>query len=180
MGTLLTCVLVAVLALTLFRWSVISALGNLRAQPGEADRVAAAIADFTPPDGYTGAVATQFAGFDLVGYDGRDGSSHLYLFQLPPDWHVDWAELERQFQSSVEGQGSDYDTEMQVIAQEPVIIRGLETTLVVSEGTNGQGHRIRSANAAFEGRDGQALLSFSGLAANWDAEMIETFVSSIK
>lgn len=179
-GAVLTCALMAVLALTLFRSTVIAALGNVQAQPGEADRVAAAIADFTLPDGYTGAVATQFAGVDVVGYDGPNGRNHLYLFQLPPRWHVDWVELERQFQSSVEGQGNDDSPDMQVIAQEPVTIRGLATTLVVSEGTNGQGERIRSATAAFEGKGGQALLSFSGFAATWDAAMIEAFINSMR
>lgn len=180
MGAVLTCALVAVLGLTLFRSTVIAALGNVQAQPGEADRVAQAIADFTVPEGYTSAVAVQFVDFDVAGYNGPDGHSHIYIFQLPPDWHVDQAELERQLRLSLEDLGIAYGPDMQVIAQEPVTIRGQVTTLVVSEGTNGTGEHIRSANAAFQGKEGQALLSFSGLAANWDAAMIETFVSSMR
>jgi hypothetical protein len=179
-GAVLICTLIGVIGLTLFGSTVVALLSNVQAQPGEADRVAENIANFALPEGYSGAVATQFAGFDLVGYDGPDGHSHLYLFQLPPRWHADWAELERQFQSSVEGQGDDYGPDMEVIAQEPVTIRGLATTLVVSEGTNGQGELIRSASAAFQGKGGQALLSFSGPAATWDPAMIEAFINSMR
>jgi hypothetical protein len=180
LGAVLTCALVAVLGLTLFRSTVVAALSSVQAQPGEADRVAQAIADITVPEGYIDAVAVQFADFDVAGYDGPDGHSHIYLFQLPPNWHVDQAELERQLESSMEELGVSYGLDMQVIAQDPVTIRGQATTLVVSEGDNGAGERIRSANAAFQGKEGQALLSFSGLAANWDAPMIEAFIASMK
>ncbi len=180
LGAVFTCALVAVLGLTLFRSTVITVLSGVQAEPGEADRVAQAIAEITVPAGYTGAVAVQFADFEVAGYNGPDGHSHIYLFQLPPNWHVDQAELERQWETSLDDLGIATGPDMQVIAQDPVTIRGQATTLVTSEGDNGAGERIRSANAAFQGKDGQALLSFSGLAAHWDTAIIETFIASMR
>jgi hypothetical protein len=145
-----------------------------------AARIAGEIADFTVPDGYTNALATQLADFEVVGYDGPDGHSHLYLLQLPPGLRVDQADLESRLQESTGDQPGDYGFSMQVIAQQAVTIRGQSTTLVVTEGINGSGQSIRSANAAFEGKDGQALLSFSGLSASWDAAMIDAFMSSMR
>ena len=68
---------------------------------------------------------------------------------------------------------------MKVIEEQAVTIRGEATTLVISEGTNGDGQLYRSANAAFAGKDGQALLSFSGLTNAWDQAMIDSFIASI-
>jgi hypothetical protein len=179
-GAVLTCVVLGVLGLTLLNVTTRSVLRDVQAQPGEAAAIAQEIADFTLPDGYTSAVATQFAHFEVVGYDGPDGHSHIYLLQMPPAWSVDEAELVRQLQSATESEGNDYGPDMQVIDQLPVTIRGQATTLIVSEGTNGAGELIRSANAAFQGKDGQALVSFSGTTAAWDTAMIDAFIASMK
>jgi hypothetical protein len=179
-GAVLVCIAVGTLGLVLFNATTRSVISSVPAEPGEAARVAQDIADFALPDGYTSAVATQFAHFEVVGYNSPDGHSHIYLFQLPPGLSVDQAELERQLQSATESQGNADAPDMQVVEQQPVTIRGQATTLVVSEGTNGDGQAIRSASAAFEGKDGQALLSFAGPVAAWDAAMIEAFILSMK
>ena len=179
-GAVLTCLLVAVLGLTLFRSTAISVLSDVQAQPGEAATIAQEIAEFTLPAGYTSAVAAQFAHVEVVGYNGPDGNSHIYLVQMASSLRVDLAALDSQLQSATKDQSNDYGPDMRVIDQQPVTIRGLATTLVMSEGTNGEGQSIRSASAAFEGKDGQALLSFSGPTATWDAAMIEAFIGSMK
>ena len=180
LGALFTCLLVAVLAFTLFQSATRSVLSSVQADPGEAAQVGQAIADYDVPAGYSPSVATQFAHFEVVGYDGPTGSTHLYLFQLPPSVHVDQPELERQLQSATETEGSGDVTNMQIVDEQPVTIRGQATTLVVSEGVNGQGEPIRSANAAFQGKDGQALVSFSGPIAAWDTEVVEAFLASLR
>jgi hypothetical protein len=179
-GGMLLCLGIVVLGLVLFIATTRSVISGVQAEPGEAAAVAAEIADFSLPAGYSSAVVTQIADLEVVGYNGPDGNSHIYLLQLPPAIRVDQAALESQLQSNAPDPGNDYGPNMQVIDQQPVTIRGQAATLVVSEGTNGQGHSIRSANAVFEGKDGQALLSISGRTATWDAALIETFISSMK
>jgi hypothetical protein len=177
-GALGTCLLIGVLGLTLFRSSVYALVRNVQAAPGEAAQIAAEIADIAVPEGYAASVATRFAHFELVGYDGPDGRSHLYLFQLPPAVHMDWAELQRQLQNTAAPDGAQ--PEMQVIDQQAVTIRGEATTLVISEGTNHAGDLYRSASAAFTGNDGQALVSFSGLSATWDQAMVDDFLAAMR
>jgi len=179
-GGMLLCLVIVVLGLVLFNATTRSVISGVQAEPGEAASVAAQIADFALPEGYTSAVATQFAPLEVVGYNGPDGHSHIYLIQLPPGVRVDQAARESQLQSSAGDQGSQYGPDMRIIEQQPVTIRGQATTLVVSEGTNGEGRSIRSANAAFEGKDGQALLSISGSTDGWDAAMVEAFIDSMK
>jgi hypothetical protein len=179
LGAVLACVLIAVLGLTIFRSAAVSVLSDVQAEPGEAAQVAAEIAEFTLPAGYTSAVATQIAHLEVVGYNSPSGNSHIYLFQLPPFLHVDQAELERQLQSATESEGNAQIVDMKVIEQQAVTIRGQATILVVSEGTNGAGGSIRSASAVFAGNDGQALLSFSGPASEWDAALITDFIDSM-
>jgi hypothetical protein len=179
-GAVLSCVAIAVLGFVFFGAVTRSVLRNVQASPGEAEQVAQEIADFTIPDGYAPVVASRFAHFELVGYNGPDGRSHIYLFQLPPAIHVDQAELERQFQNSAGNPGQANGREMKVIEEQAVTIRGEATTLVISEGTNGSGQLYRSANAVFTGKDGQALLSFSGLTTTWDQATIDSFIASMR
>ncbi|MEP7355748.1 MAG: hypothetical protein ABI847_00750 [Anaerolineales bacterium] len=179
-GALLTCVAIAVLGLVFFGTITRAVLRNTQAKPGEAEQIAQEIADFTLPDGYSAAMASRIAHFELVGYNGPDGHSHIYLFQLPPAIHVDQVQLERQFQDTTGNPSQTSGRAMTVIEEQAVTIRGEATTLVISEGTNGAGELYRSANTAFWGKDGQALLSFSGLTSDWDQTMIDAFIASVR
>jgi hypothetical protein len=178
-GTLLLVVLLVAAAVLAVRLAGGALLRSLPGNPERAPQVAEEIADFDLPAGYDSAVATHLLGCALVGYDGPDGHSHIYLFQLPASFRLDAAGLERQFDSAADDPART-GVELQVIERRAVTIRGQATTLVTSEGTNGEGQTYRSASAVFEGKGGQALLSFSGLTATWDAAMIEAFIASMR
>jgi hypothetical protein len=179
-GAVLTCLLVAVAGLVFFNSTAIAVLRDVQAQPGEAARVGAEIADYSVPAGYSSALASQVADLELVGYNSASGHSHLFLLQLPTFISVNQAELERQLQSSTEGQGNGTVSRMELVEEQPVTIRGQSCLLVVREGLNGEGLTIRSASAMFEGKDGQALVNFSGLASEWDSGLVADFISSMR
>ena len=74
-----------------------------------------------------------------------------------------------------------YNTDTTLVEQKPVTIRGQETTLSISEGTNEQGVMYRMANAKFQGDgEGPALFLIVGPADQWDVQLAEEFITSIQ
>ena len=74
-----------------------------------------------------------------------------------------------------------YNVDAELVEQKPVTIRGQKSTLSISEGTNDQGELSRMANVTFQGRgEGPTLVMFIGPAEQWDTELVEDFISSIR
>jgi hypothetical protein len=74
-----------------------------------------------------------------------------------------------------------YNTDMALLEQKPVTIRGEQTTLSISEGTNDQGVSYRMANAKFQGNgQGPALFMIVEPAEQWDSQVVEDFIASIR
>jgi hypothetical protein len=139
--------------------------------------VAAKIADFDPPTGYTPEFTAQMLGYTLAAYKGSSGPSHLYFVQS--EKKADGEELERMLAQLAPG-SSDSNTRLTVVENHPVTIRGQEATLVISEGTNHEGESYRQATVSFQGKGGPALLVFSDSVNNWDQDAIDAFLQSIE
>ena len=137
---------------------------------------AAEIADFDLPMGYSADFTAQLMGYTVAAYNPGDGHSHLYLIQSADE--ADGEKLASMLEEVVPG-SSDPQTRMTVIETRPVTVRGLETTLVISEGTNGEGDSYRQAAVAFQGEGGPALLVFSEPTTRWDQATIDALLASI-
>ena len=139
--------------------------------------VSDSIATYTLPAEFGDGYVAQLAGYSLVSYAAEDAHTHIYLIQAPPSLKMDRSALEQQANQTV---GSTGWNEVTVIERQPYQIRGEETVLVVSEGINHDGNRYRSASAVFAGNEGLALANVSGPAVNWDQEMVEVFMGSLR
>ena len=64
--------------------------------------------------------------------------------------------------------------------EKPILIRGQETTLRISEGTSSEGITYRTATATFQGNGGPSLVMVAGPIDEWDIELVETFILSIR
>lgn len=141
------------------------------------DSAAAEIASFDLPADYRSEFSANLNEYTLVSYTLGDGYSHLYLVQSQNAADTD--KLLRAMQNIVPGQ-YDPDARMTVLETRPVTVRGQETTLVISEGINGDGNTYRQALIAFDGNGGPALLVFSAPVSSWDLAIVETLVASIR
>lgn len=141
------------------------------------DSAAAEIASFDLPAGYRSEFSITLNEYTLVSYTPDDGYSHLYLVQSINAADTD--RLLRAMQDIIPGQ-YDPDARMTVLETRPVTVRGEETTLVISEGINGDGKTYRQALVAFDGSGGPALLVFSAPVTSWDLAIAETMVASIR
>jgi hypothetical protein len=137
---------------------------------------AAEIADFDLPTGYTADFTASLMGYTVAAFNPGDGHSHLYLIQSADE--ADGEKLASMLDEVIPG-SSDSHTRMTVIETRPVIVSGEETTLVISEGTNGEGEAYRQASVAFQSQGGPALLVFSEPTSQWDQATVDALLASI-
>ena len=150
--------------------------------PQEVARIASEIADFNLPEGYTAQYGMKIATFSMVQYTTRSEESYIFLTRFPAGTSINVDEMMRQVRDGARNPNSRwYNVDTELIEQKPVTIRGQETTLSISEGTNDQGELYRMANVTFQGRgEGPTLVMFIGPAGQWDIEMVEDFIASIQ
>lgn len=149
--------------------------------PEMAVTVGSEIADYEIPNGFGSPYVVHFGDVSMVGYTSGSERSHILLAQFPVGTHVDVNTLLKQI-SKGSGQPDSvwYNTETTLIDEKPVLIRGEECILHISEGTSSEGTTYRSAIATFEGRGGPSLVLISTPLDEWDIDLIESFISSIQ
>jgi len=149
---------------------------NLNTGQDKVTAIAAEIADFELPAGYSPEFTASFDVYTLVSYAPGKGSTHLYLVQSQ-----DAADTEKLLQAMKDIIPGEYDPEagMTVIETRPISVRGEQTILILSEGANGDGESYRQAMVAFKGNSGPALLVFSTPVAAWNLETLEALIASI-
>lgn len=150
--------------------------------PQEVARIASEIADFDIPEGFTTEYGMKIATFNMVQYTTHSQDKFIFLIQFPAGTSINPDEMIREVRNSSRNPNSPwYNTDMHIVEQEPVTIRGEETTLSTSEGTADNSQLYRMVNAKFQGKGaGPSLLMIVGPADEWDAHMVEDFVTSIQ
>ncbi len=148
-------------------------------KPADAAQKAANIADFALPDGYQPEMALEMAGYTIVSYNPGDGHSHLYLIQAPTSEDVTPEKLEEMLSQARTGQ-KDNTTRLTVVEKRAGTIRGQAATLVISEGTNGDGDAYRQMTTAFKGKGGPALLVLEEPLTRWDDTRMTQLIASIQ
>lgn len=176
------CACAAIAAFAIGLWSFVNVeKQNVGFRPQEAVRVGYEIADFEVPAGFDSPYSVHFGDVTMVGYDAQNERSHLLLAQFPKGTSINTQEMLKIIQK---GRGDPdsiwYNTNVSLIEEKPVTIRGQETTLSISEGTSSDGISYRSATATFEGRNGPALVLIASPVEEWDITMVETFMASIQ
>lgn len=149
--------------------------------PQVAVRVGGEIADYVVPAGFGSPYSIHFGDVTVVNYQSESGRSHILLAQFPAGTSINVDEMMKLIE---EGSGDPnsiwYGTDTMLIETVPVMIRGQETLLDISEGASSDGVTYRSAVTTFQGRGGPALVMVAGPLAEWDREMVEDFIATIQ
>ena len=149
---------------------------SLSTDAANVTNAAAEIADFDLPAGYYADFSSDVMGYSVAAYTRGDGPSHIYLIQSENE--SDSEKLAQVLDELVIGSG-DPQTSVTVIETRLVLVRGQETTLVISDAVNSEGLAYRQAAVAFQGNGGPALLVFSETNENWDQAIVNALISSI-
>ena len=145
----------------------------------DADRVetiAHRIADFDLPDGYQTDYAIDVLDYTIAAYKSNDEQTHLVFVQGPSGIIPNESVIAGYIPNT--SRHADWH-EATVLTTEQRTIRDQPATLTISERTNGEGQRYRSANLVFSGREGTALLVINQPVTQWDDESVDMFIQSI-
>ena len=167
------------LLITLLLLTGLSACGSgysFNTESKQVTSAAAEIADFDLPASYTADFTARMMGYTVAAFNLGDGHSHLYLIQSADE--ADGEKLASMLDEVVPGSG-DPQTRMTIIETRPVTVRGQETILVISEGTDSEGGSYRQAAVTFDGQGGPALLVLSEPVERWDQATVDALLASI-
>lgn len=141
------------------------------------NKTAVLIADFALPDQYEPEFGLHALGYTAVAFSYEAHNGHLYLVQSEDE--ADGQALKSALADMVPGY-QDAEDNFTVVEQQAVTIRGQETTLTISEGTDWDNKAVRQATAVFRGKAGPALLIFSEPADAWNQTAVDTFLASMQ
>lgn len=155
---------------------------NTTEAPQKVTQMASEIADFDVPEGFEPKYGMKISTFSLVQYSTRNQDTHLFLTQFPAGTSIQPDQMMRDIRDGAKDPNNSwYNVDMTLVEQKPIVIRGQETTLSISEGKNDQGVLYRMANATFQGKgEGPSLLMVVAPADQWNAQMLEDFIASIR
>ncbi|MBZ0298715.1 MAG: hypothetical protein K8J31_03195 [Anaerolineae bacterium] len=156
--------------------AVLVALGQRATDANRVDTLAHRIADFDLPADYRSDYAAEVLDYTIAAYRSKDEQSHLAFIQTPPGIIPDESAIAGYVPSS--SRHGDWQAAT-VLSTEVLTIRSQPATLTISERTNGEGRRYRSANLAFQGRKGTALLVINQPVAQWDEASLDALIASI-
>lgn len=155
---------------------------NTTEDPQRVTQVASEIAEFTVPAGFRPLYGMHIADFSMAQYMTADEKSFLLVTQFPEGTSINMDKMMEQIQQNSRRPGSPwYNMDTALVEQRPVTVRGEEATLSISEGTNEKGETYRMASTTFEGKGGgPAVLMVVVPADQWDDQMVEDFIASIR
>ncbi|MGD8403628.1 MAG: hypothetical protein PVJ21_08200 [Anaerolineales bacterium] len=180
---LCACATVTVFATGLWTYRTVTKIADqtVSESPQEVVRVGGEIADYEVPEGFGSPVSLHIGDMTMIRYRTQDEMSYILLAQFPERTSID---VEKMLELMEEGSGDPanvwYSADTKIIEQKPIVICGQETTLNVSEGINIDRRDYRYATAKFEGRGGPALVMVATPVDEWDMEMVEDFILTIR
>jgi hypothetical protein len=167
-------------------WSTVQfanwAGSNMSENPEKVAEIASDIADFQIPEGFEKQYGMKLGGLSLVQYMTDNERTVIFVTQFPAGTSINVDEMMRQIQKSSRRENRAwYGMTTALVEQKPATIRGQETTMSISEGTNNQGVLYRVANAEFQGKgEGPAVVMIVGPADEWNIDIFEKFIASIQ
>ncbi|MDL1895321.1 hypothetical protein FBQ82_03550 [Anaerolineae bacterium CFX7] len=149
-------------------------------KPDDMKRVGAEIADYTLPPGYVEVMGLDMFVYKMVALapETRRGDDMIFMLMNTNAGGASPQQMERQMQQSFQQQFGRSGSQMQVIGQEAVTIRGQPVTLTIAE--NDASPKLRQALGTFEGKNGLVIVMVMGPAAAWNDTLLREFLSSIQ
>ena len=156
---------------------------GMKTDPAAAAEAAHKIADYDLPEGYQEQVAMEIMvySFAVIGPQNSQGISNGPIFMLAQfQVGVNQEQMEQQLRQSFEQQSGRPGLSMKLVKVEEKTIRGEETQVALYEGTDANGIVLRQVITSFPGKDGTAMLMIMGSVSQWDQDLVDDFIESIR
>jgi len=180
-GAALFCLCAVAIAMFTFYKIGQKVSAGVNADPEAASQAAHEIVDYDLPPGYQEQMAMSIVFYSFVTIAPetyRAGEPIIMLAQFQAD--VNQQQMEQQMRQSMERQYNIRGVDMRLVESKDATIRGEETVINVYEGSDQSGNTMRQLITSFPGKDGVAILMIMGEASQWDKELVNEFVQSIR
>jgi hypothetical protein len=130
--------------------------------------------DFALPICFSTYFSTHVMGYSVKAYSSGVGPSHISWIQSKKDLA---GEKQAQTLEKLVIESGYPQTSMKVIQDQPVQVRGQDTTLIISDCVNSEGTTHRQANVSFQGSSGPVFLVHSESMADWRSTTVSTLLA---
>ncbi len=176
------CLCAAVVSFFALRMLGSRMLSGVRTDPTGVAEVRHRIADFDVPPGYTQTMGMSFLYYDTVMLAPGTSSSRdmvIILMQFSGGDLGGPEQMEEQVRRAMEQQYQQPGAPMSVVETRQETIRGEKVQVTIREGTS-QGITLRQWTTVFKGNAGPTVIMIQGSTGNWDDQLIEDFIRSIR
>ena len=144
----------------------------------QAKKVAAQIADYTLPSGYSEQMGLDmFIEKMVVIAPTKQSGLTITLLQMPAT--TSRQQMEQQMRQSMQNQFGQLPGAMKNAGEHPVTIKGEKVTLTLGESSS-TSYTLRQATGFFVGKGGLVMLMLMGEVENWNWTLVENFCASIR
>jgi hypothetical protein len=156
---------------------------NNAENPANAQKIASSIVDYTVPPGYKQIAMDMFIyKYVMLVPDIENSSASspmIILMAYPPNSNLNEKQMQEQLQRAFASQGGQ-NTSMRVVETKTVQIRGKSTKVTVMEGGATDEYRLRQWLTIFTGKNGLVMLMIQGEINEWQEQLVNDFIASIK
>ena len=151
---------------------------SVNTDPQSAGTTSQTIAEFDLPERFNPQSSVNILGVSVVVYE-TSQDEVLVLIQLPDRGEVTEENFQR-LQEGMERSTGRTFRDIETIEARDETIRGKPGRVIIQEGTDSDGDRVRMMMAAFEGKSGLAMMMFVADSAVWDQATYDATVESIR
>lgn len=145
--------------------------------PQQAAEVGAEVAEFDLPDGFEPAGGMDLMGVKMAMYSSQSDQTMITLMRIPGSSdNMNTDSMVEQMTRQMGRQMND----VRLIDQYETTIRGEPAQVLIQEGTSSNGVLTRMEIAIFEGKDGISMMMIMAPADEWDQDMADGVVESIR
>jgi hypothetical protein len=159
-------------------------LGNILGKsivedPAQVSAMAAEIAEFKLPGGFTPKAGFNMLGFSMAMYATSDSQSMITLIQMPTSETITDDDIQKMRDQSERQAGRQLQN-FRILSTQDATIRGKPAKIIIQEGTTDKNVTIRQELVAFSGKSGSAMLMVMAPADQWNQAAYDKMVKSIK
>jgi flagellar basal body-associated protein FliL len=154
----------------------------VKMDPAQVQAVSDKIAQYDMPPGYSAQMSMSIMMYDLVMIAPTQTGSNsmvIMLMQFSGGTGLSQEQMQQQVRQSFEQQSGQRGVQMAVIETRQETIRGEQVTVTISEGET-SGVKMRQLMTVFTGNGGPTVLMIQGATSDWDENLIQNFLESIR
>lgn len=177
-GILVLCLITCVAAFLFLRIAGSRVSESVAQDPVAVETTVNEIVDFDLPAGFQPQSSLDLLGMKMAMYQNDANNNFMVVMQLPIAAGQDTIE---QMQQAFERNTGRNFSNMKVIEQRDLTVRGQPAKMIISEGLEGESNTpIRQMLVAFEGSGGTAMITVFGPSDSWDQDTYDRMVESIR